>query len=479
MRGASVATGTLGRLMKSSLEPLEGNKVKLSISVDDDEFEKEIDAAFKRIAREVRLPGFRPGKAPRKVLEARIGLDAARVDALEHAVPTFYMEAVTEHDVDVIAQPEFDITSGQEEGEEVAFEAVVEVRPVVTVPGYASLRVEIPSPSVDDAELDARIDHLRESHAELQPVERPAQEGDNVTIDIAGSRDGEPIEGLVADDYLYEVGSGTVVPELDEELVGAAVDDTVTFTADHPDPDEDPVDFEVTVKEIKEKVLPDADDAFAAEASEFETIEELREDLRTRFSTVKVMQARMAVQQNTAEALAALVDEDAPEALVNQEMQQRLEDLAMRLQAQGMGIEQYLATTGQDQEAFVADLRETAAQGVKVDLALRAVAAAEEMEVTDEDLDAEIAQVAERVGQKPDKVRKQLERNGQMSAVRSDLRTRKALEWLTEQVELVDEGGSTIDRASLEVASDDSDPLNDTDDDGSEAEAPETTTEDE
>lgn len=456
--------------MKSTLEPLEGNKVKLSIAVDEAEFEKDIDAAFKRIAREVRLPGFRPGKAPRKVLEARIGLEAARIEALEQALPAYYVEAVQEHDVDVIAQPEFDITAGKEDGP-VAFDATVEVRPVVTVGGYASLRVTIPSPEVDDEEIDTRIDRLRESFAELADVDRPAVEGDNVTIDITGSRDGEEIEGLVAEDYLYEVGAGTVVPELDEQLVGASAGDTLTFTADHPMPDEDPVDFTVEVKAVKEKVLPDADDAFAAEASEFETIEELRADLTKRMGAVKKIQARMAIQQKTAEALADLVDDEVPEALVNQEMQQRIEDLAMRLQAQGVGIEQYLASTGQDQEAFIAELRESAAQGVKVDLALRAVAVAEELEVDDDELEAEYASVAERVGQKVAQVRKQLERNGQVSAVRSDLRTRKALDWLTEHVELVDEGGKTIDRASLELEPEPSD------DDVSEADADEDSTE--
>lgn len=457
--------------MKSTVEALEGNKVKLSIAVDEAEFEADIDAAFKRIAREVRLHGFRPGKAPRKVLEARIGLDAARGEAFEQALPKYYLEAVDEHDVDVIAQPEWEITSGQEGGD-VAFEATVEVRPIVTVGGYDSLRVTIPSPDVDPEEIDARIDRLREAQAELQEVERPAQTGDNVTIDIAGSREGEAMEGLTADDYLYEVGSGTIVPELDEQLAGAKVGAVLEFTAEHPMPDEDPVDFRIEVKAIKEKVLPEADDAFAAEASEFETIAELRADLEKRFGMVKKMQATMAVQQKTAEALADLVEEDAPEALVNQEMQQRLEDLGMRLQAQGIGIEQYLAQTGQDQEAFVAELRETAAQGVKVDLALRAVALAEELEVDDDELEAEYAAVAERVGQKPAQVRKQLERNGQVAAVRSDLRTRKALEWLTEHVELVDEGGNTIDRASLTV---DPDPSDD-DGPGDDAEA---TTEDE
>ena len=455
--------------MKSTVEALEGNKVKLSIAVDEAEFESDIDDAFKRIAREVRLPGFRPGKAPRKVLEARIGIEAARGEAFEHALPKYYLEAVEEHDVDVIAQPEWEITAGQESGD-VAFEATVEVRPVVTVGGYDSLRVTIPSPDVDPDEIDARIDRLRESFAELEDVERPAQTGDNVTIDIAGSREGEPMEGLTAEDYMYEVGSGTIVPELDAQLAGSKVGAVLEFTADHPMPDEDPVDFRVEIKSIKEKVLPEADDAFAAEASEFETIAELRADLEQRFGVVKKMQASMAVQQKTAEALAELVDIEIPDALVNNEMQQRLEDLGMRLQAQGISIEQYLAQTGQDQEAFVAELRESAAQGVKVDLALRAVAEAEGIEVTDEDLDAEIEAVAARVGQKPDKVRKQLDRNGQIPAVRSDLRTRKALDWLIEHVELVDEGGSTIDRAALEVEPDPSEGGDDADADETETE---------
>ena len=436
--------------MKATVEPQEGNKVKVSIQVDGTEFEHEVDAAFKRIAREVRIPGFRPGKAPRKLLEARIGTEAARGDALEFALPRYYAEAVEEHDVDVIAPPEIDITAGREEGD-VTFDAIVEVRPVLNIGGYDSLRVTIESPEVSDDEVAERLDRLRESFAQLEVVERPAAEGDHVTIDVAGSQGGEAMDGLTAEDYLYEVGSASVVPELDENLTGASVGDVLTFTADHPDPDEDPVDFTVTVKEVKEKVLPEADDAFAAEASEFETIDELRADLVKRLGMVKKVQGQMEIQQKTAEALAGLVDEEIPEALVNTEMQQRLEDLALRLQAQGMGVEQYLATTGQDQAAFIEELRENAAQGVRIDLALRAVVTAEEIDISDDDLEAEYASVAERVGQKVSQVRKQLERNGQVSAVRSDLRKRKALEWLIEQVELVDGSGKVIDRASLEV----------------------------
>lgn len=458
--------GKLGDLMKATVEPQEGNKVKLSVTIGSDEFEQQIDAAFKRIAREVRIPGFRPGKAPRKLLEARIGTEAARGEALEHAIPQYYAEAVEEHDVDVIAAPEIDITGGREDGD-VAFDAVVEIRPVVTVGGYESLRVTIESPEVTDDEVDERVERLRESFSTLEDVERPAQTGDSTTIDITGARDGEAIDGLVAEDYLYEVGSGTIVPELDEQLAASKVGDTLTFTADHPDPDEDPVDFTVEVKAIKEKVLPDADDAFAEEASEFSTIEELRADLAQRMGMVKKVQAQMSLQQKTAEALAALVEIEPPAALVNQEVSQRIEDLAMRLQAQGMGLEQYLATTGQDQEAFVEGLKETAGQGVLVDLALRAVVVAEGIEAGDDELDDELASLAERVGQTVPKVRKQLERNGQIPAVRSDLSKRKALEWLIEHVEVVDEEGTTIDRASLEVedpSSDDAEGVTEEDD---------------
>ncbi len=444
--------------MESTVEPLEGNKVKLSIAVTESEFETDIDDAFKRIAREVRLPGFRPGKAPRKVLEARIGLEHARIEALERALPKYYLEAIDEHDVDVIAQPEWEITAGQESGD-VAFDATVEVRPVVNAGGYASLRVEIPSPDVTEDEVDERIEHLRNSFSTLESVERPAQTGDQVTLDIEGSRDGEAMAGLTADDYLYEVGSGTIVPEFDDQLAGAKAGDVVEFTADHPQPDEDPVDFKLTVKDVKEKVLPDADDAFAAEASEFETIAELRDDLATRMAMVKKIQSRMAISQKTAEALAELVEEDVPDALVDQEVQNRLQDLAMRLQAQGIGIEQYLASMGQDQEEWIADMRSAATQGVKVDLALRAVATAEGLEVDDDELEAEYEAVAQRVGEKVSKVRKQLERNGQVSAVRSDLRTRKALEWLVEHVELVDEAGNAVERDALEVS-----PVDDPDD---------------
>ena len=434
--------------MQSTVEPAEGNKVKLRVEVPVDVFEREVDAAFKRMAREVRLPGFRPGKVPRKVLEARVGVEAARNDALQHALPEYYAAALAEHDVDAIAPPEIEITAGEDEGP-VAFDAVVEVRPEVQVGGYASLRVVIDGPEPTEEEVDQRIEHLREQFSTLADVERPAAEGDTVTIDITGSRDGEPLDGLTAEGYQYRVGAGSIVPQLDDELRGAKVGAILTFTADHPQEGEDPVDFKVLLKEVRETVLPELDDAFAAEASEFATVDELRTDLRARLTTVKASQAQLAVREGTADQLSQLVQEEPPEALIETEMQTRLQDLALRLRAQGIELPQYLQLTGQDPDAFRGELRTAAQRSVRVDLALRAVAVAEGIEVDDDDLDAEIEALAARVGQPVKKVRQQFERNSQVALIRSDVRTRKAMDWVLGHIEVVDRDGNALDRDAL------------------------------
>ncbi|HEX9258512.1 MAG TPA: trigger factor, partial [Acidimicrobiales bacterium] len=206
--------------MKSTLEPLEGNKVKVSVEVDEAEFDKAVDAAFRKIAREVRIPGFRPGKAPRRVLEARIGTAPAREQALRDAIPDYLAQAVRQHDVDIIAAADIDITNGQEDGP-VAFDATIEVRPQVSVAGYGGLRVELPPVDVSDDEVDARLLVIRRPHGELVDVDRPAARGDQVTLDLAATRDGEPVPGLNTDNWLYEVGRGWIAPAFDDHLIGA------------------------------------------------------------------------------------------------------------------------------------------------------------------------------------------------------------------------------------------------------------------
>lgn len=440
--------------MKSTVEALEGNKVKLSVEVDEQEFNSAVDAAFKKIAREVRIPGFRPGKAPRRVLEAHIGSGAGRAQALNDALPEYYSDAVLANEVDVIAPPEIEITDGHESGS-VKFDAIVEIRPVVTITGYGDLTIEIPAPSPSDEEIDAQLERFRSQYGELEVVEREAGTGDYVTIDIEGSQNGEVLEGLVASAYLYEVGSAGIVPELDEQLVGCSAGDTRSFDAPHPNgEEEDPLHFEVTVTEVKEKVLPELNDEFAALASEFETMAAWRDDLVTRMTAVRKAQSQMIVREKIGEALAELVVDDLPEPLVAAEMNERLQDMAMRLQAQGLSLEQWLQFSGTDTEQFLDDLKATADRSARVDLALRAIALAEAIEVLDEDLDLEFEAVAARVQQETENVRAQLTEAGHLPALKTDIAKRKALDWLTETVSIADESGNSIVFADLAVADD-------------------------
>jgi trigger factor len=437
--------------MKTSVEPLEGNKVKLSVEVEELEFEKAVDAALRKIAREVRIPGFRPGKAPRKLLEARMGKEGVRQEAMREALPDYYAEALRLTEVDAIAPPEIDVTSGQDDGP-LAFDAVVEVRPQVALVGYQGLQVTVPSPAVSDEELQKQIDRLRTPFGELKEVDRPIQDGDHVTIDLKGVRDGDPVPGLSAEDYLYEVGTDSLVPGADDELRGTAKGAILEFESPFGEVDGEAatVTINLVVKDVKEMILPDVTDEWAGEASEFETVAELEADLRQRMGMVKKVQANMAVRDEAVKALAELVEEDVPDALVNSEMERRLHDLAHRLEAQGATIQQYLEATGQAQQQLVDDLRAAGTDAVKADLALRALAEAEALDVTDQDIEAEIDQLAERMQQPAGALRAQLEAADQMPAVRSDIRKAKALGWLMEHVEIVDEEGNPIDRADLQ-----------------------------
>lgn len=429
--------------MKSTVEPAEGNKVKVAVEVDEAELEPAVNAAWKEIAKEVRLPGFRPGKAPRKLLEKQFGSDYARSEALRSALPDFYSQAVIEHDVDVIAAPELDITAGEESGP-VTFTAMVEVRPEVEVAGYNGLRVEVPRPEASDDEISEQIDRLRGQYGELTEIERAAAEQDYVTIDIEGRSDDEPVDGLTADDYLYLVGSGMIAPEFDAQLTGASAGDELEFDADHPDPEQDRVQFRVTVKNVKERVLPELDDEWVAEATEFETLAELLDETRSNLTEARAEQTRNAIRVNLGQELAKLVDIEPPEAMIAGEMQARLQNLAYNLQGRGIQLEDYLQITGRDPESFTSELREAALEAVKVDLALRAVAERESLDADDAELDEEMVHLIGDAELSVEEAIEELRTGGQLSAVRSDISKRKALEWLVTQSEIVDEDGNAV-----------------------------------
>jgi len=380
------------------------------------------------------------------VLEARMGHGALRQEALRDSLPEFYASAVREHEVDVIAAPEIDITEGQEDGD-LRFDAVVEVRPHVQIPGYAGLQVTLERPVATDEDVDRQVDRLRTNNAPLEEVSRPAKDGDVLTIDLGMTTEGSEPNSLT--DVSYTLGSGEFgVEELDVQLQGARVGDIIKFTAS---PAEGRViDFQVLVKAVRAQVLPDVTDEWVAQESEFETVEALRDDLRTRITAVKKVQANLVLRERALDALIELVTEDPPAPLVESAIESRLHDLGHRLEAQGASIEQYLQATGQEPQVFVDELRSAAVPSVKADLALRALADAEGLEATEEDVDAEIVRLAESVQRTPAQVRRDLVNGDQLPAVRSDLRKAKALAWLMEHVDVVDPEGQPIERADLE-----------------------------
>ena len=439
--------------MRATASPVEGNRVRLSVEVDEEEVDRALDATVRRLASQVRVPGFRPGKVPRRVLEARLGgAGVLRQQAISDLLPDIYAQAVVDTEVDPIAPPEIDVTAG-EEGGPVAFDAVVEVRPTVSIPGYGGLVVTVPGLAVSDDDVDRHIDRLREQQGELTAVGRPAADGDYVTIDLHGTRPSGP--DLDAQDYLYEVGAGSDVPGLDDQLRGARPGDILQFPSQvktGPGPeDEEEASFRVLVKEVQEKVLPEADDQWAQEASEFETLGELRDDIAGRLGQMKVVEAQLALRQRTIDALVGLVEDEPPEALVDAEVRERLHDLGHRLEARRMTLAEFLAASGRDEQALLGELRGEAVRAVQLDLALRALADAESIEVSEEELDESLSDMARRADTTVEELRGALDRGGRLPAVRSERRKAKALSWLLDHVELVDEDGNAVSREALTV----------------------------
>jgi len=441
--------------METTVEALEDNKVRLKVAVPASEFEAAIDAAFRKLAREVRIPGFRPGKAPRRLLEAHFGKEVAREQALRDAVPDYYTRAVQAEELDTIAPPELEITAGQEDGD-VEFDAVVEVRPQVEIEGYDALTITIDDPTVGDEEIDAQIDQLRERFADLEESTAPLSKGDYAQLNIKGYIHDEEIPGLTVSDFLYEVGSELVVPKLDTELEGKRPGDMLKFNDELParwgDRAGQEVAFQVMVKETKRKVLPEASDEWVREASEFDTLADLRADIRRRMENVRKIQAHLAVRDKALQAVGAKVAIEIPEPLVQEEVERRLHSLLHRLEEQGATVEQYLAATDLTQDQLIADVRLEATKAVRADLALRAVVTAEQIVPTDDEVEAEIARLAEKTGRKPAQLKKEIERGGGLQAVRSELARGKALQFLVDHATVVDEEGKPVDIAFPESA---------------------------
>ena len=425
------------------------DKIKLSVVIDDDEFDREVDDALKRLSKNIKLPGFRPGKIPRKVLEARLGPTAGRQDALEHSLPTYYGRALIDNEVDAIGPPEIEITSDITNGA-VTFEATVPIRPKPSITGHSDLEIEIPSPIVTEEEFQAQLDSMRKHLAELEEVEKPAEDGDLLTIDIEGTKDGEPVPGLSATDYLYEVGSGTILSEVDEYLTGSSKGDEIEFEAKHPT-EEGPISISIKVGQLQVRILPEVDNEFASQVSEFETADELLKDLRHRMDETKSQQVGMLARDLTAKAIGDLIQIELPEGLIENEIDRRIRDLEMRLNSQGLELEKYLEATGGEIEAIREDFRETAEISARIDLGLRAVAHVEYLDEEEDNFEKYLENMAIQMQMKPEELHDALKTSGRLMDVRADIAKEAALQWVFDRVNLLDEDGNTVDSGILEI----------------------------
>jgi len=422
--------------VRSTLEPVEPTKVRINVVVEPDELRPAIDRTARRLSREVRVPGFRKGKVPRQVIEARIGREALLAEAIEQeAVPEFYAKAIEELGVQPLSRAQVE-PPDYTDGEPLSFSATFEVKPELDLPSYRGVEVERPALEVTDEHVDAQLERLRERFAQLEVIGRPLAKDDFAQIDLRATHHTDEIPELTRTDFLYEVGSGTVVPKLDEELEGKRKGDILKFNATLPEEAGEElagreVTFSVLVKEAKAKVLPKLDDDFAQEASEFDTLDELTADLRQRLEEAAAQQLASELETRVLQAYLDQVEVPLPESLVHDELHYRANRFAQQLTYMGANLEQYLQAVGQTSDDIEADLRAQSERAVKAQLVLEAIARAEGFEASEEEVEAELARQAQRVNRTPEEVRKALA-DGRAGVISGDILRSKALAFLVE-----------------------------------------------
>jgi len=436
--------------MRATSTALENNRIKLVVEIDDVDMAAAMDDAAKTLAEQVTIKGFRKGKVPKQVLLANIGGPAVlRAEALRESIPNFYALAVSETLIDPINQPEINIVSGEEEGA-LVFEVEVEVRPEATISGYENLRVTVPSPFVNDDELEAQIDRFRDTDAVLNDVDRPITTGDLVVMDIKVEQADSEAEPFETSDFMYTVGSGQITPEVDELILGLRSGEVLTVNAtDNPTM---AATYTLTLKQVKERELPELTDEWVEENTEWTSVQEMRDEIMTQMGKMKIAQAQMSQRDAVLTALGQLIDESAiPEVLVDAEANERLHNLGHRLSQQGMTLEAFLQATQQTPDMFLSSVRGDAAMSVRVDLALRAIAKAQGLTPSDQDIDQELAETALEMGAKAAVLKENLITNGRMVSFVGEVAKMKANKWLMEQVVFVDPLGNAIDRSILET----------------------------
>ncbi|MDR4889143.1 trigger factor [Fredinandcohnia sp. QZ13] len=422
--------------MSAKWEKLEGNQGVLTIEVDAETFNKGLDDAFKKVVKQVNVPGFRKGKMPRGMFEKRFGVESLYQDALDIILPDAYENAIKETGIEPVDRPEVDVEQ-IEKGKNLIFTAKVTVKPEVKLGDYKGLEVEKLDDTVTDEEVDAEIKQLQERNAELVVKEEGTVEnGDTVVLDFEGFVDGEAFEGGKAENYSLEIGSGSFIPGFEEQLVGIAAgaekDVEVTFPEEYHAENlaGKPATFKVKVHEIKGKVLPELDDEFAKDVDdEVETLDELKAKTRTRLEETKKQDAENSLKDTLIEKASENAEIDIPEAMINTELDRMLREFEQRLQMQGMNLDLYFQFSGQDENALREQMKEDAGKRVRVNLTLEAIAKAENIEVSEEEINAELENMSTMYGVSADQLKQML---GGIDGVKEDLKIRKAIDFLVE-----------------------------------------------
>jgi trigger factor len=431
--------------VKSTVETLGPTRVRLAIEVPFAELEPSLKKAYREIGAQVAIPGFRKGKVPAQVIDQRVGRGAVLQEAVEEAIPQQIFAAVREHDVKLLGRPEVDIQEFAD-GQPLRFTAEVDVRPEVELPELSSIAVQVDTIKIDDSEIDTQVDALRQRFATLKTVERPADNGDYVQIDLNATVDGEEVEGGQAANISHEVGSGQLLPGLDEILVGMAAGDERTFVTQLVGGEQAGRDADVlvTVRTVKEKELPELDDEFAGLASEFDTLEELRGNLRERLTRVKKVEQLYAARDKALTEIVQRSAVPAPEGVVRDEVAQRKQSMAEELERVGASLAEYLEAEEKTEEQIDTELAEAATEGVKIQLVLDALADAKELSVSDDEFGHEIVHRAQRAGMQPQAYYDRLVEAGMAAAVYGDVRRGKALAVIMEGVVMTDSDGTVL-----------------------------------
>jgi len=442
--------------VKTDVEELSPTRVKMTIEVPFEELKPSLDKAYREVGRQVRIPGFRPGHVPPRIIDQRLGRGAVLEQAINDAVPQLYGKALEDSEIRALGQPDVEITQ-LDDGQQLAFTAEVDVRPRFELPDLSAISVTVENAEVGPDEVEEYLSDLRERFASLKGVDRPAAEGDYVSIDLSASVGGKLVEDAQASGISYQVGSGTLLDGLDEALTGMSAGDATNFTAELAGGDQagQQADVSVTVHSVKVKELPELDDEFAQSASEYDTLGEFRAGTRTRLESVKRLAQVGQARDRALDAVLSRLDIPLPDRLVESEIEGRERSLDEQLEQSGTTKEAYLEARGITDLDLQAEIAADARRSVKASFVLDELASAEDLRVGQEELNAYIVEQAYRLGVPPDRLAKEIVDRGQLPMAMSEVLRGKALRLLTERVSVADEAGRPVDIKAAAAQGDD------------------------